>query len=245
MTLNSEREEKIASKVISDISDDTLITGGHFILDGNSPKLLNEGTLESFSLAVSIYKRLKDTKKVQLGILLNDIGQTCGTESCLIGTESKLDRDSYSFPDEYLSVLNKEGIEPTEIHIFWEKHMRNRGKKLFHKIKDTYKSQISQEGNDIYFTLKNGDKMILLRGNPKDQYGTPACPLIMAAYAFEQNKVSNTESFNIYFIDTENIQNIPNHLVIEKGALLAHELGCLMKVKNLYITNTEIIKNYQ
>lgn len=246
MTINLDRRERIILKVEADIADGAIITGGHFILDGSSPKAMNEGTLESFSIAVSLYSKLKNVRNVKLGILLNDIGQTCGSNSCSINSNSStLDKNSFSLPSDYLLTLEKNNVGLSEIHIFWEKHIRNRGKKLFHRIKNNFQTKISTSNSDTYFTLSDGEQVILLRGNIADKYGTPACPLIMAAYAMEQSKISKTESFNIYYVNTENIENIPNHLVIEKGAQLASEIGCKLKIKNVYVTSTGILKNYQ
>jgi len=85
---------------------------------------------------------------------------------------------------------------------------------------------------------------MLTRRALKDPYGTPACPLIMAAYAFEQEKKGYNSSLNFYYVDSDNFENIPNHFMIEKGYEVAKMFGTKIKVMNVYFTKDKIITNF-
>lgn len=236
----------IVHKLRNDIRDDLIITGGHFLINGTKPKDLNTGTIYSFKLAILLYKSARSLfKNIKLGILLNDIGQVCTISQCDISPSiNTFSRDTFTLPKEYQIFLNQEKIKKNELHIFWEKHIRNRGKKLFNKIK--FKREDITFNNEEYY-IDDRDKfgqILLLRRNSRDKYGTPACPLIMASYALEQEKLGIKESLNLYYISNDNNTNIPNHIVIEKGKRVAELVGAKIHVKNVYLTQDGVFKNY-
>ena len=81
--------EEVKNKLLSfkqEVDDKCLITGGHFMLNMLKGKQsLNQGTLQSFEVAGSIFKEMKNNNKgVGLGILINDIGMTCEASVCYI-----------------------------------------------------------------------------------------------------------------------------------------------------------------
>jgi len=236
---------KIVAYFKDKITDNIIITGGHFLVNDDYLSQINEGTIASFQAAAILYKKAKKMGfKVGLGILLNDIGMVCGGSShCSINAPRALNRSSFILPYTFKEVLKEFEISENEVEIFWEKHIRNRGKKLFHKVKDTRHDLQTIEG-DYYLEDKEGyGNIMLLRKMKTDKYGTPACPLIMAAYAFEQQRKNYCKSLNIYYIDQDNLSNIPNHLVIEKGRLLAKKLGITIEIQNVYFTKNEILTN--
>lgn len=121
--------------------------------------------------------------------------------------------------------------------------MRNRGKKEF--IRRAKKFDNIEESDDGWWLVeKNGKKFMLTRRILKDPYGTPACPLIMAAYVLEQEKMGFKESLNFWYIDSDNFENIPNHFMIEKGYEVARMFGAKIKVMNVYFTKDKVITNF-
>jgi hypothetical protein len=237
---------KIVKGISSDVGEGYVITGGHFLIEGGQPKELNEGTYISFKAALQLYKLAKSqNKKVGIGILLNDIGQVCGVDACSINQmKSAFSRNEFELPQRYKEILADEKVLEKEINIYWEKHMRNRGKKLFNKLKNSRKD-ITKKNGEYYLSDKKGyGDILLLRKMVMDKYGTPACPLIMAAYALEQEKRGFNASLNLYYIGNDNTSNIPNHIVIEKGKRVAEILGGKIDVKNIYMTADGVLKNY-
>ena len=86
--------------------------------------------------------------------------------------------------------------------------------------------------------------IVLTRDHPQDKYGTPACPLIMSAYAFEQKRKGYSASFNFYYVGQDNYLNVANHFVIEKGKFLAQQFGLDLDIKNVYLFKDSIMKNF-
>ena len=216
------------------IKDKTIYTGGHFVLVGQRAKCLNEGTLVSFQYAVDMYiDGLEQGLDVGLGILVNNIGQTCNQSVCTIKTA--VNKQDFKFPKKYLEILDENNIPIKDVIIFWEKHIRNRGKKeLMKRVAKQY--NINKQEKD-YWLMDNGiyGKIILSRGNSKDKYGTPACPLIMGALFIEQEKMGYNKSINFYYIGNDNQDNIPNHFVIEKGKVVARKFGSELEAQNIFL----------
>jgi hypothetical protein len=238
--------EKITAHLSHNLTNNLLITGGHFLVNGDILSQVNEGTIASFETAASVYTYAKKGGyKVGLGVLLNDIGMVCGgSDHCHIVKPKKNERDSFVLPDSYKQILRNLDIPETEVHIFWEKHIRNRGKKLFNKIKKI-RSDVKNIDGDYYLEDTEGyGNILLLRKMKNDKYGTPACPLIMAAYAFEQERAQYRHSMNLYYIDEENVSNIPSHVVIEKGKRVAEILGSQSLIQNIYFTKNEVLTNF-
>jgi hypothetical protein len=234
---------KLYSELVNCIEPNTLYCGGHFILDGHKPKVMNTGTILSFEAAVKTYAEARDSKiqNVGLGILLNDIGQTCSSDTCSISSSKPLNRDTFELPTEYQEVLKKYKVDYSELVIYWEKHMRNRGKKLFHKKKKTHHFEL--KGGDYYLNDLNGiGDILVLRQMESDKYGTCGCPMIMAAYSKAQANAKYKQSINLYYIGNDNTANIPNYTVIEKGKRLGELLGSEIAVKNIYFSES-IIKH--
>lgn len=236
---------KVHQVIDSCIEPNTLFCGGHFILDGSKPKVMNEGTITSFEAAVKAYSSAKaaQLENVGLGVLLNDIGQTCSADACSISSIKPLDRGAFEFPKEYLAILEKYDVPRNEVVIYWEKHMRNRGKKLFHKNKN--KRDFFLKDGDYYIQDEDGiGEILVLRQMGADKYGTCGCPMIMAAYAHQQENHGYKQSVNVYYIGNDNTENIPNYTVIEKGKRLGEVLGSSLRVKNLYFSDSKVLKNF-
>jgi hypothetical protein len=95
-------------------------------------------------------------------------------------------------------------------------------------------NNIHIETSGIFISDPEGyGKIILTKTQGKDKYGTPACPLIMSGLNFEQSK-SYTIAINFYYVGQDNMFNIPNYFVIEKGKKVSDLFGCKMSVENLY-----------
>lgn len=221
------------------VIDGTLFTGGHFIILNNKVGQMNDGTIASFAYAVSLYSQgKKKGKHVGLGILINDIGQTCSQSVCTIN--APFSKTTFVLPEEYTKVLAEFGVDHNEVLVFWEKHIRNRGKKELMKVVGK-RHDIEKIENDYWLNDRGGfGKVILSRGNANDKYGTPGCPLIMGALALEQEKSGFSRSVNFYYIGNDNQTNIPNHFVIEKGSVVARKFGATIEVNNVFLMRQRI-----
>ncbi len=216
------------------VKDKTIFCGGHFLLDNDYFYELNSGTIESFRYAVELYNvGLEKGMKVGLGVLINNIGQTCNQTACSI--LQNFDKSQFKLPEEYEEILDEFGLFKKDVEIFWEKHIRNRGKKELIKHANKHPNIVQLEKD--YWLSDSGSygKIILTRGNASDKYGTPACPLIMGALAMEQEKEGYENSVSFYYIGNENQINIPNHFVIEKGSVVARRFGADIDVKNIFL----------
>ncbi len=219
-----------------------MITGGHYKIsfeDNNLKKpCLNPGTLKSFILAVELYK-IAATKGINadLGLLINDIGASAYCEDDHSIGKTKLYRDNYNLPEEYSELLESNGINKESIRIFWEKKIRNKGKKIFLKMFKAKNNNIEKNSKGYFINDNNGyGKIVLTRESDKDKYGIPACPLIMASLNMIQDKYYSS-NINFYYIGDDNIENIPNYFVIEKGKRVSEILGSHIKVNNIYFNN--------
>ncbi len=239
-TINKKVYQKLLS-FESTVQNNCIITGGHFMLRGGQKPDLNDGTKISLEIATQLFRKLYNKKeKIGFGILLNNIGSTCDTNICY---NNNIDSSKFTFPNEYEKILKESNLNLNDLQIFWEKHLRNRGKKEF--IKRVKKiGNIEEDENGWWLKEETGKKFMLTRRALKDPYGTPACPLIMAAYALEQEKKGYNSSLNFYYIDSDNFENIPNHFMIEKGYEVAKMFGAKIKVMNVYFTKDKIITNF-
>jgi len=235
----------IIESAIEKVKEYTLITGGHYMINSNGEPILNNGTIDSFEKAVNLYHLNRENKTIKLGILVNDIGATCSgsgiNSSCSLSLKYAL--KDFKLPAEYLAILDKYDISANEVVIYREKYIRNRSKKMFLKIIANNPS-IKREHEGIWY-VNEYDRIILTRINSFDKYGTPACPLIMAGLIFQQENDNYQHSINFYYVDKENLQNIPNLHVIEKGRYIAEKLNSKLKTKNYYLLKDQnrIIKS--
>ena len=219
------------------LQDNCLITGGHFriFFDKNNPESnINAGTLKSFEHAISLFKTAKKEKiKASIGLLVNDMGIPCSDNGCKI-KDFSFNKNEFNIPLEYKQILNNEKISEETLIIYWEKHMRNKGKKeIVKRIRDG-DPLIKKDIRGFYLDDPEGfGKIVLTRKSEEDKYGTPACPLIMAGLNLEQNKRFSS-SINFYYIGKDNFGNIPNHFVIEKGIKVSKFLGANIEVYNMF-----------
>ncbi|MBU1111185.1 MAG: hypothetical protein KJ896_00260, partial [Nanoarchaeota archaeon] len=223
------------------VEDGTVITGGHFMIDEDNQPVLNQGTINSFRKAVELYRHGKEYGyQVGLGLLINDIGSICNTNSCSIVNRNFSKKD-FSLPEEYVSILLDIGIEKEEVDLYWEKTMRNRGQKMLRKEVKKGNSLIEQFGEDYWITdRENYGNIMLTRAGGNNKYGNVACPLIMGAFTFEQQRRGYSKSLNLYYIGEDNSQNIPNAIVIDKGKRVAELLEKQIKVNNVYFTENYV-----
>ena len=232
-------------KFQEELKEGMILTGGHFTLtaDGSS---INRGTIDSFEYPARLYAEAKKRfSSVALGILINDIGAVCSSDGCSI-QKPVVGREQFEYPEPYLELLDELDIKRDEVIIFWEKHIRNRSKKLLH-------SRVASSPNSIRYIEKQGyvyddgnTEMILTRYNTQDPTGTPACPLIMSAYAIEKRRRGYSSSLNFYYVGADNYMNVANHFVIEKGRYLASQFEpTLGTIKNVYLfENQTMMKNF-
>jgi len=230
--------ENILKKSKKFLKDNCIITGGHFRLFFNHDSFrenLNEGTINSLKFAIKLFKTARSKKMyTDLGILINDMGSSCGENSCSVNNFN-FSRKDYVLPEKYLAILDSEDIPYKNIKIYWEKHIRNRGKKELLKRVKQNDVNIRKGPDGLYLNdPQQYGKIILTRKRNEDKYGVPACPLIMAGLNMEQNK-RYPSSINFYYIGDDNIENVPNFFVIEKGGRVSELFGADIIVKNFYL----------
>ena len=228
------------------VQNNMILTGGHFMLSNNQP-ILNSGTIESFKKTASLYSmHHKNFDNLGLGILINDIGSTCTQESCSISRERNTSVPQ--LPNEYICILDEFGVSHDEVIIFREKHIRNRAKKLLKSMLKLNTATIFYKENEGYFYKcpRTNVEVILTRYNKCDVRGTPACPLIMAAFSAEHQRLGYEKSLSTYYIAEDNYQNIQNHFVIEKGRHIATVFNIKKDdIKNVYVFKDKVLKNFK
>jgi hypothetical protein len=234
---------KIENSLKKYISPNMMIVGGHYMINQSGEANLNSGTISAFQIAVNLFKYAVHNKinGIKLGLLINDIG-TVGCREAHSQKLKGLDKTTYQIPKIYRNILGQEKITINQLHIFWEKHLRNRGSLRFRRhYKNKYKKFIVKENNSYWYYNKNTKKKILLTRNARENTdGLPACPLIMSSFAEEQIKSGIKNSLNIWYINDDNKINIPSHLVLEKGKLLSQFLKIKNHIVNAYIINNEL-----
>ena len=223
--------------------DDLIITGGHFMILPNGQANLNSGTINSFKEACEYYLEAKDRGvKVSLGILVNNMGGVCDIkkQTCIADPE-KIKKD-FKLPNEYLKILEKIQMNPNALKIYWEKSLRNLGKKqLLKQIKQKNKNILLKDGAYWLVNPDDGRSINLSRANANDKYGIAACPLIMAALAEQMKKDGFSSSLNFYYVDTENEENIPNYFAIEKGRIVAGNFFPGNEMTNVYLLKDQVV----
>ncbi len=230
----------------SKIKDHTIITGGHFmILEDGSPNL-NTGTIESFENAVEAYVQARgNDKQVGLGILVNNMGGVCDAKKQVCTIDPEKAKEIFSLPDEYKEILTNHNIDEQDVVVFWEKSLRNKGKKeMLKKIKEEYEHIELSEGAYWFVNPEDGRKITLSRPNPNDKYGIAACPLIMAAYAQQMKRRGFDSSLNFYYVDLANEDNIPNYFAIEKGRVVAEHFYSGTDIMNVYLLEDKVVTSF-
>lgn len=217
------------------VQGSTIVSGGHFMVSNR--ETLNAGTVESFREAVQTFLALREGDvPVRLGLFINDIGLTCsGGDSCSIAKVRSIG-DALAVPAEYQEILAENGLAEEELVLLSERFLRNRAKRIFHHVRKQRADAFVEREEGYYFAPPDRPEIILTRKNAHDQYGTPACPLIMSAFGLELKRMGFDNSVNFYYVGSDNVSNIPNYMPIEKGKLLAHELDPDIRTDNIYLT---------
>lgn len=225
------------------LRDHLMITGGHFMILENGQPNLNQGTIDSFQAAVSAYISAKERgHDVALGILINDMGGVCDTKKQICALDPERSRKAFRLPGPYLEFLERNGINPETVKVYWEKSLRNRGKKeLLKQLKRESSPIEHKEGAYWFVNPKDGRRITLSRQNPNDKYGIAACPLIMAAFARQMKDGGYLVSLNFYYVDIENEENIPNYFAIEKGRAVAENWYEGIDITNVYMLKDRIM----
>lgn len=236
--------EKLLEK---QLRNNMAISGGHFMIQEDGTANLNQGTIDSFKESVKMYATAKNKQwNVQLILLINNMGAVCDTKKnvCMIDPEEL--KSNFSLPKEYNQILKEFNISQGEVKIYWEKNLRNRGKKeLLKKVKEEDKNIELKEGAYWFINPDDGRKITLSRPNPNDKYGIPACPLIMTAFADKIRKEGYETSLHFYYVDLENEDNIPNYFAIEKGRIVAESFYNDLNIMNIYLLKDRVVTSFQ
>lgn len=204
------------------VSDGDIITGGDLaVTDLISPPAF---CLATFQLAVHTYAMAK-REGLGLGVLVNDIGTTCAV-AC-DGHSLAFDRATFMLPESYRVILDSYGVAEGDVKIFWEKHLRNRGKNVY--VKQFGSLDVNEEG----LALKHTRVQIpLFRYSPSTDHMVAACPLIMATFHAEQERRGFLGSVNIY----PPVGASPIDPIVSKGTFVAETLGWISGLhRNFYL----------
>lgn len=208
-----------------------LITGGHFM--ASKSESINKGTVVSFEKAAFEFKKYRNNSiDVNLGVFVNDIGAICSNNTCSISSPGELE-----IPSKFDEVIDRYKIDREEVLLISEKYIRNRSKRIFHKLrKSEFSKDIVAKKEGYYLHIENNPEILLTRINDQDKYGTPACPLIMTAYSLENERMGFDESINYYYVGSDNLENIPSYLPIEKGRFFSKMISDKHETTNIYLT---------
>lgn len=140
-----------------------------------------------FSLNVAnnlIYKHKKKVRLV-LGILVNNIGFGCDTDSCDIGPNASNEQETVNIPEELQEVLNAYAIYKSEkLIISNEVNLKNRGIRTLRKNLDRYieSKQISLESGETakIYHIDDGDNFLLAEESSGNW--TAKCTTIMGQH---------------------------------------------------------------
>ena len=243
LTGMSQIDPKIVQKIFK---DGLIITGGHFLLLPDGQANLNDGTINSFKEAAENFISAKNQGfKVVLGILINNMGGVCDTKKQICAFDPEKIKEFFKLPPAYLEILKNLKIDDKEIVIYWEKSLRNVGKKqLLKQLKAKNPDIKEKDGSYGLINPSDNRSIILSRTNPNDKYGIAACPLIMAALVEQMQKDGFTSSLNFYYVDVENEENIPNYFAIEKGRVVAKNFFPKSEVVNIYLLKDRVVSSF-
>lgn len=237
-------DPKIAKKIFK---NNLIITGGHFLLLPDGQANLNEGTINSFKEAAEVFTAAKKQGfQVALGILVNNMGGVCDTKKQVCVIDPEKIKEFFKLPPAYTEILKNLKIEEKEVVIYWEKGLRNVGKKqLLKQLKAKNPNIKEKEGSYEFINPADDRSIILSRANPNDKYGIAACPLIMAALVEQMKKDGFSSSLSFYYVDIENEENIPNYFAIEKGRVVAESFFPGSEVVNIYLLKDQVVTSFE
>jgi hypothetical protein len=147
-------------------------------------------------------------------------------------------------PEIYKEILEQERVSVSEVDMYWEKHLRNKGMLFFRRKMVKQDKAVQKIDNAHWLVTKAGERLLLTRPSPASPNGIAACPLIMGANALEQEKRGWSKSINFWYVDIDNYENIPNHFMIEKGLEVAKHMKATIDVQNIYFTHDKVFANF-
>lgn len=256
---------KIESKLLSVIDSDVdsyfpqipvvYLEGGHY--DPRYP--VTEFSIDSLHKALSIANnsivKHKKKLKVVLGILIDDLGLQCGSDSCDISVHSSVsdEEDTDDLPAALENVLAQYSIVKRDrVMLQGERNCKNRGiqslKRIIaqHKINPRPELFVEEAPQLTQVFFKNAqDQSILLAESKNKDIWTAKCPLIMAQhYSDIYQKVSklHPQTSAYHIIDFSEIDDY--HKVIT-GAEVAMKIflrneqteGREMQVTNIFLSD--------
>lgn len=180
----------VISKLIKKTDDTRQIVyleGGYFDTRFG-PRDFSTNTLQAcIEVAEEIIKRKYKITRVMLGVLINNIGISCGEDVCLIDDQKKNNQDENDteVPESLAVMLKKSKIAKEDQITTNERTLRNRGIRTIKNIVENKKS-FSLETNPysdngiLYSVVIDGVKIPL--AIRKDNIWTARCPLIMGQH---------------------------------------------------------------
>ncbi|HVZ11687.1 MAG TPA: hypothetical protein VG965_01535 [Patescibacteria group bacterium] len=137
--------------------------------------------------ANELIKKEYNITRVSLGVLINNIGISCGEDVCVIPTarEMKPDQNDATVPDSLEEILKNTKIQKSDQIVTNERTLRNRGIRTARIIADNEKEyaiekDINNKGETLYNIMIDGKKIPL--AIRKDEKWAARCPLIMGQH---------------------------------------------------------------
>lgn len=152
------------------------------------PNEFSINTLNACSeTAEEVIKKQYKLTRVLLGVLINNIGISCGEDVCTIGKpeESTVSIDDTILPESLQQMLQKSKVAKEDQIITNERTLRNRGirtaKNIIQKIKNyTIEQDVNDNNDTLYSIIIDGKKIPL--AIKKGEKWAARCPLIMGQH---------------------------------------------------------------
>lgn len=182
--------DQLVDMLLPHVIDGTVIEGGHFILervgDQAHPDVTLEGKL-TFEAAVQLYAKAKaQGKTVALAFLVADF-------SVPADKREEFNR-TFRLPSAYQEILQKYGVEESEIVLFRESRLRNRSNTSLKKgLKSGLVIESLAGGGKVYLTAAGAVSNIQSEGrNP-----VANCRMLIAQELADKEQAGYTRAINL------------------------------------------------
>jgi len=205
--------DELLSHISADLSDHTLIDGGHYPLEQEDDNIIhkpNKLTVFAFELAVKFFKAAQNLRiKTSLGFLINDMGLDTDARNAF--------KNEITLHPLYLSILQNNNLTVNDIApVFFESNLRNRSSRQI--LRKGFKSGIVKAFESLLYmpdmsdTVKEADFSNYL-GQQSGSLLIPFCRAIIA------QKLADAESMGF-----KKVINL----------LTEHEFKCLGEFAKVY-----------
>ncbi|WP_017217603.1 hypothetical protein [Pseudoalteromonas sp. NJ631] len=259
-----EVEQKLLEMIRMDVAEHYptvsafYLEGGHFDPRYSATEFSIDSMVKVLNVANNAILEHKKKLKVVLGVLIDDLGLQCGSESCDISASPAMTTDSQGLaplPDELEAVLSDYSIVKRDrLVLQGERNCKNRGIQSLRKIISQDLASFPQlslaTSNDvtkILFENSKGVDIVLAESKDKDIW-TAKCPLIMAQHykdTYQKALKMNPQAgvFHIMdFSEMDDFHKVVNGTEVALGLFLQDEsLGDnIVKISNIFLSDFDM-----